>query len=204
MSLLRKLCIVFVRKLFVVENRKTHLSIISNTYFYLTILLLILPIKWILAWLAAIIFHECCHWIAVKLCGGTVLSLRIGLGGAEMQCSNIPERYRFIALLCGPIGGILLSCFGRWIPRIALCSFVLSLYNLLPLFPLDGGHALKIILKSEKIFEKMQRIVLLSIVLMALFLTFSLHLGIFPLVIAFCLVIKNRNSPCKEMICRVQ
>lgn len=179
-------------------------SIKSSTYIYLTLLLLIIPVQWIVSWLIAIFFHEICHWFAVKICRGRVLHFIIGLGGAEMQCSNLSEKCRLLAIMCGPIGGLALACLGKWLPRIALCSFFLSIYNLFPILPFDGGQALRVLLKSNKIFEYIQKMFLLFIILLALFATFYLCLGVLPLAVALGIWLKHRKSPCKEGICRVQ
>ena len=182
----------------------TQFSVKPNTYIYLTILLLILPIKWLFAWITAILFHEFCHWIAVKICGGEILHLKIGLGGAQMQCTNMPEKCRLLAILCGPIGGFALTCLGRWIPRIAICSFLLSIYNLLPLIPLDGGFALRVIIKSDKAFCFMHKIILIVIAILALYTAFILRLGVLPLAVALGIYLKYRNYSCKESVCGVQ
>ena len=176
----------------------------SNTYIYLAILLLALPVQWVSAWVVSIVFHEFFHWFAVKLCGGTVYRLDVELVGAEMRCSNLPERCRLFAILCGPIGGIALVCLGRWFPRIAICSFLLSVYNLLPVLPFDGGQAMEILLKSKKSFDIIQKIFLLVVILLALFATFYLNLGVLPSVVALGICLKHRKRPCKEDICRVQ
>ena len=182
----------------------TQFSVKPNAYIYLTILLLFLPIRWITAWVIAILFHEICHWIAVKTCGGEIIHISIGLGGAQMQCNNLPEKCRFFAILCGPLGGLALSCLGKWFPRLALCSFFLSIYNLLPISPLDGGLALRILLKSDSVFFISQRIFLLLLLSLALYAAFCLRLGIYPIIIVLGIFLKNRNCPCKESVCRVQ
>lgn len=172
-------------------------SVKANTYIYLTILLFLIPLRWIVSWLIAIIFHECSHWIAVRLCRGTVYSLSIGLSGADMQCSNMPNRCRMFAVLCGPIGGLLLAGLGRWFPRVALCSFLLSMYNLLPLLPLDGGRALHILFKGNKCFYTLQNIILALIILFAIVCAYTLKIGVWPLAIAAILYLRNRKIPCK-------
>ena len=185
-------------------NSKIGVSIKPNTYIYFTLLLLIFPLDWVFAWIIAALFHEICHWVAVKICGGEVLSVVFGLGGAEMYCGNMPDRCRMFSVLCGPFGGLILIFVRMWFPKIALCSLLLSAYNLLPLLPLDGGQVLRILIRSDKIFYIIQKITLLSIVLFAIYATFILRLGIFPGALVCGLYLKNRNYPCKERICRVQ
>ena len=181
-----------------------RLYIKANTYIYICFLLLILPIRWLSAWFVSIVFHEIFHWIVVKLCGGKVLQIQVGLGGANMLCSNLSEISKFLSILSGSIGGLLLTALGPWFPRVALCSFLLSIYNLLPLLPFDGGAALKILIKSNEIFCVIQKIILIIIFIIAGYASCFLHFGVLPYIFAFGIYLKNRNSPCNECICRVQ
>ena len=137
-----------------------HIYIKPNTYIFLTILLFTIPLTWISSWIAAIMFHEFCHYIAVLLCKGKIYRLNIGLFGAEMQCSYMSGLCQVIAVLCGPIGGLFLACLGFYCPRIALCSFFLSIYNLIPLVPLDGGKALYILFGNRKWFHHFEMFLL--------------------------------------------
>lgn len=172
-------------------------SVKANTYIYLTILLFVIPLRWIVSWLVAVAFHEFCHWLAVRLCRGSVYCLEIGLGGATMQCSNMTNGYRLFSILCGPIGGLLLVGIGRWFPRVALCSFFLSLYNLMPLLPLDGGRALCILLKESKWFFAFQKTFVAVLLSIAIFCTFYLKLGLLPMAAVAILYLRSRKIPCK-------
>ena len=135
------------------------IDIRPSTYIYIVLLLFLIPLKWLFAWLVAAIFHEICHWLAVKLCGGVIHKITVGVGGARMECGPMTNMKKLISVLSGPLGGLVLLLFARWIPRIALCSWFLSMYNLLPLLPLDGGRALEVLL-GEKVFT-LQKIFLI-------------------------------------------
>ncbi len=103
--------------------------------------ILLLPLNWIFAGLIAAGFHELCHCIAVWIVGGRVWEFRICAGGAVMDASPMSTVRELFCVLAGPIGGILLSLFFRWIPRVAICAVFQSAFNLLPIYPLDGGRA---------------------------------------------------------------
>lgn len=183
---------------------KLNIFIKPNTYIYLTLLLLIIRIQWFISWLIAVLFHELCHYIVVKLCKGNVDIIEADLSGIKMHCDNLSNICRIVAILSGPLGGFLLCTLGRSFPRLAVCSFFLSIYNLLPILPLDGGQALKIILKSRKMFKYIQIVFLLLLCIASFYAALYLHLGILPFVIVIGIYLKHRNIPCKESICRVQ
>ncbi len=174
-----------------------HFTIKSTTYIYLAILLFLVPLPWFSAWLIAVVFHEFCHWSAVRLCGGEVFQLTVGLGSANMDCSVLPDGKRLVCVLSGPVGGFLLLFLGRWLPRVAICSWILSVYNLLPLLPLDGGRALRILIRQDVVFCRTQKLLLALMTIAAAYFMFSLHFGTLPLVIVGVLWHKNRKRPCK-------
>lgn len=178
------------------------INLIPNTYIYLVLLLFLLPTKWVLAWVLAAGLHEVCHWLAVKLCGGDIYSVTIGIGGAKIECSPMTDKKKLFAVLSGPIGGLLPLFFARWIPRTALCSWLLSMYNLLPLLHLDGGRVLEILLGSKAI--TIQRFFLIVLSVGALYLSLVLHFGLVPLGIIVTLWLKSRNTPCKPSACKLQ
>ena len=180
------------------------IAVKPNTYIYLVLLLFFVPFPWLTAWLAAAAFHEFCHWLAVRMLGGRICRLTVGLGGAVMESDPLTAGKNLFSVLCGPVGGFLLVLLGRWLPRVAICSWVLSVYNLLPLLPLDGGRALRILVRDEKHFLVAEKVILLLLTATAICVTFVLRIGIFPLCIVGILWLKNRNSPCKEGVCKVQ
>ena len=181
---------------------RPKIDIRPNTYIYIVLLLFFVPLKWLFAWLFAAGFHEVCHWLAVRLCDGKIYSITIGFGGAEMECGPMTNKKRLFAVLLGPLGGLFLVLFARWIPRVALCSWFLSLYNLLPLLQLDGGRALEILFGEKALV--LQKAFLIAISIIAIYASVILHLGLLPLGIIAVLWLKSRNFPCKPDICKVQ
>ena len=181
---------------------RAKIDIRPNTYIYIVLLIFLIPLKWLLAWIFAAVFHEFCHWLAVKLCGGEIYRMTIGLSGAKMECGPMSNKKKLFAVLSGPIGGLIPLLFARWIPRTALCCWLLSMYNLLPLFCLDGGRAVAILFGSKAIV--IQRLFLLALSIFAAYLSVVLHFGLLPLGIIVILWLKNRKSPCKPGVCKVQ
>lgn len=136
---------------FVRRSLTVHKFTISPSACILTALtILLLPLRWIICVILAAAFHEWCHYIAVKLCGGRVETLSVGNRGAVLYADDMSALKTLICTLAGPMGSLFLVLFIRWIPRIALCAMVQGLYNLIPIYPLDGGRAIRCIWYSLK------------------------------------------------------
>lgn len=173
------------------------------------LLIMTLPLRWLFAALTAAVFHEFCHFLAVKLLGGKVLDVCIGPGGAVMQTLPMSRGREFLCALAGPMGSILLVCLCRTFPRVAFCALVQAAYNLLPVFPLDGGRALRCALErltpkwADRICRWVETGTLAALGVAALIASFWKRLGIMPLIV-FLLLAMKRNRPCKLRRFRVQ
>ena len=107
------------------------------------VLLLLLPLRWLIAAVTAGAFHECCHYLGIRAMGGNVESIVICHTGASMKTSPLDPRQELICSRAGPIGSLFLILFARFLPMTALCALIQCSFNLLPIYPLDGGRALK-------------------------------------------------------------
>ena len=102
--------------------------------------------------------HELGHYTVIRLLGGRLQRLRLTVTGAEMtlnRCHDLSYAGELGAILAGPAFNLLLSpaaaqLGGRWESFYLLAGLSLSLgwFNLLPIYPLDGGRALLLILSG--------------------------------------------------------
>lgn len=170
-----------------------------------------IPFQWLVSWMIAAAIHEICHFVAIRICGLSVRYVVIGGFGAVIHMDSHPGRKLAVCSLAGPLGGLMLMLLVRVIPRIALCALVQSMYNLLPIYPLDGGQALAGLLTiffSPKVIDIILPVVKYTVIglliVAAMYAYIVLELGLLPIIFVAALIMKNKNIPCKPMPLRVQ
>lgn len=173
------------------------ITISPTAYLLLAGLILLLPLQWVAAMVVAVAIHEGFHAAAIRLLGGRIRRVFIGATGAVLETTSLSNWRELLAALSGPIGsGLLLFLAGQF-PRLAICGAIHCAYNLIPLFPLDGGRVLKNLLFSlfpapwaERIYRFSQHFVAILLVSGCLFLVFKI--GILPLLSLMFLLRKQR------------
>ena len=100
--------------------------------------------------LAAMTVHELAHAAVLLLLGGGIESVRLSFAQVELRTGLLSDRTELWSTAAGP--GINLLCgwlFRRWMPAFAAVSLLLALFNLLPVWPLDGGRLLRTLLRMR-------------------------------------------------------
>jgi Zn-dependent protease len=118
--------------------------------------------KYAVGFVLLLLCHEMGHYIAAKQRGLDVgLPTFIPFVGAWINLKNQslnPETTAFVGL-AGPLLGstcaflvylVALQYQSHWMLAIAYAGFVLNLFNLIPVVPLDGGHVVAVV--SPKIW----------------------------------------------------
>ena len=108
---------------------------------------LLVPFRWLISALAAAVIHEACHILAVRMLGGNILDIQIGFHGAVIKTGPLTYAREGICALAGPAGSLMLALWGNRFPVLAFCGLVQGGFNLLPVYPMDGGRALLAFMK---------------------------------------------------------
>ncbi len=192
---------------------KCPVTIHPSVYICFAVLLLLIPIRWLFAWGLAAVFHELCHYCVITLLRGQVSGVRISMGGAVMETNELGKTEELLSSLAGPAGGFLLLLFARWFPRLAICGWCQAVYNLIPIYPLDGGRALRCLLgrfmreeQARNVSVIIENLVLFGFLFVSIYLWFFGGLGPIPMVFVILTAIKTGKIkfPCNEAQQRVQ
>ncbi len=116
----------------------------------------------LILFIAALILHEGGHLLAMKLCGyrdASLLFLPFLGAVATARKDDATLTQRFCVALAGPLPGLILGVllaiifkdvsYSTWIKQASWILICLNLFNLLPIYPLDGGQIIDILLFSR-------------------------------------------------------
>ena len=109
----------------------------------LALMLLLFPLRFLVGVLLAALIHELGHLLALKIAGGRVLSIRLRSFGARIEAAPMSPGRTALCALAGPAAGALTIFALKSFPELALAGLVQTVFNLLPVYPLDGGRALR-------------------------------------------------------------
>ena len=160
-----------------------------------SLLLLTLPLRLILAAMGAAVFHEMCHWAAVRFLGGQVHGLTIRAAGMVMETNPMLPGRELACALAGPMGSFLLALLYEYAPLLSLCALSQGCFNLLPLHPLDGGRAVHCVLEMLG-RESWMRCIEIGILVVLLGAAIRIRMGFGPILVWAMLAI--RKIPCKR------
>lgn len=124
----------------------------GSFWIWLAFVALTLPLKWVMAAVAAAAIHELGHLIVLSILSVSVPVLRLRAGGAVLDTGPMEPKEELVCALAGPAASFMLLLFLRIFPRTALCAMVQGCFNLLPLGCLDGARVWKCVfcLLNEK------------------------------------------------------
>ena len=173
---------------------------------FVAAMVLLLPLPWLVGLLLAAMVHETFHCLTLLACGRKIYHISVGVNGAKIYTDDLSWGETVVCSLAGPMGGFLLVKASKVFPQLAVCGLLQSVYNMLPVFPLDGGRALQGIahlllsdLWACRFCRGVEYLTLLLLISLGLLSAFVWHLGLLPLILAliFALRVGKRKRPCK-------
>ena len=112
----------------------------------LALAILLIPVSWLVSVLAAAIVHELCHHLAIRFMTGSWASTRLLFHSARIAIPDLSAGNEAFCALAGPAGGMMLACLWEYFPKLAICGLMQSIYNMIPVYPMDGGRVVRILL----------------------------------------------------------
>ena len=106
----------------------------------LALMLLLFPLTVTAGVLLAALVHELGHILAIRLTGGRVRGLWLHAGGARIETAPMEPGQAILCALAGPGAGALTMLARTWFPELAVAGLVQTVFNLIPVYPLDGGQ----------------------------------------------------------------
>ncbi len=103
----------------------------------------------------AALAHEAGHILALRACKRRLTRVFVSPTGAELDYApRLEGGRRILCLIAGPLAGLaytVAACTlgGTFLDLSGTVSFVLSVFNLLPILPLDGGQVIGAILPER-------------------------------------------------------
>lgn len=183
--------------------RKFHIE--YSWYLLAAAWLLILPLRWGIAAMTAAWVHEFCHYAAIRLTGGQVLKITLKGGGAVMETTPADPAAEALRAIAGPAGSFAMAALIRWFPEAVLWGLVQGVYNLLPVYPLDGGRVMRCLFPG-KVCDAVERITVFLLIALGTIGAVIWDLGVLPVLVFFLMAgkWKQRKIPCKETKLGVQ
>lgn len=163
----------------------------------LALMLLLVPLQWLLAGIFAAAFHELCHYAAIRALSAGCGRVRLNSFAAQLPLPEMSRGREALCALAGPLGSLCLLPLAHIFPRVSVCAAMQLAYNLLPIYPLDGGRALQCglsLLLPPPVTAKLCVLTALTckaaVLAVGIYGCFWLKLGVFPLLLALLLLIR--------------
>lgn len=165
------------------------ISIHPHFCIIVTLSMFVLPIPLVFGWMIAAAIHEICHLSMLLFLKVKVLSVSVGATGALIKTEPMSPVQELLSALAGPVGALLLLFCLRTMPYIAISAAIQSFYNLLPVYPLDGGRAVKCAIvcfvgedKAAKTSNVLSSVVLIFVLMCGIWMSYYYQLGVLPIV----------------------
>ncbi len=115
----------------------------AGFWLVLGLMMLLFPLRFLVSVLLAAVIHELGHLSAIRLTGGRVRGIWLHIGGARIETDPMEPGQAILCALAGPAAGAVTILAWRWFPELALAGLIQTVFNLIPVYPLDGGQVVR-------------------------------------------------------------
>lgn len=160
------------------------------------------PMGSFVPFVCAAALHELGHCCALLLCGVKIQKICLRAFGTQIETESMSYGRELLCAMAGPAVNFgLLLLFTQKMPLFALVNLCLLGYNLLPIFPLDGGRMLRALLSmllplpAVILLERLiGGICLAALVCGCCYLTCVWHAGLWPTLVAAVLILRVADT----------
>lgn len=126
--------------------------------------------KLLVNYFLALLLHELTHYYVASRRGYKLKSFNLSMFGLNINLDrDVEDRDGFWVNLAGPMSNLFLCllCLALYsifpqsffiLNNFCLCNFVLAVFNLLPVYPLDGGKIFRSLIRSDKLYKRLDLI----------------------------------------------
>ena len=165
----------------------------------------------ILNYLVALILHELAHLLVAANNGYSLKLIKLDIFGMAVELNEkIDDKDAFKINIAGPMCNLFICvlCLATYwlfptsfyyLNTFCFCNLILAIFNLLPVYPLDGGKIFRGIIKSDKAYKILDKIIRCSLAGIAIyaFIISCLNIPNFLLLILaiFFIFSKGKQTP---------
>lgn len=194
------------------KNSWTRSAFSLVIYMVLFYILFDQNIAYVAALAAVIIIHELGHYIAMRVFNySNVKIFFIPLVGAftSGKKQEVSQKQLSIIILAGPLPGLIIGCIllilnidlqNPTVKMLVNCFLLLNLFNLLPIYPLDGGRIIETLFFKQNYYIRLVFGIISIITLLVLFATASSFMIIVPIFMGIELFNESKNQKIRNIL----
>ena len=155
--------------------------------------------------IAAAVLHEAGHILTLVIQKKKIRRIALGLCGAVIESDCQTYKQEIICACAGPIVNAALSLLYSIAPVFAAINFMLMMYNILPIYPLDGGRILRgvLLLNAEettvyKIVHWTNIVCCALLMVLSVFASVVYSWGLFPVFLTAAVLFKTGMMAAKD------